>query len=158
MDVVASGAEQDLLWPVGEDNAVGEVRGVDDFGPAEAAIDDRVVGEILLEGFPESDGRGADEENSALAWRVDPIGRLEGADLFLPAAKVMRGRRQDCRLRRDLLRGHRLSKPVAGSEDGAESQTRNPATDGKLECLTAMGRVRELVTDRELVTQNSRQG
>ena len=52
---------------------------------AEAAVDDRQTGEILLECFPHTDARAADEQDAARLGHLFFVSGLETGDILLPA-------------------------------------------------------------------------
>jgi len=57
---------------------------VNDLGSSDAAVDDLVFWEILLESFPSRDARGADKQHRALGRRALLVGGFERRNLPLP--------------------------------------------------------------------------
>src|SRR3974390_416462 len=72
-DVVAAGTQEDHPRFAGENNSVREMSGIHYFRPAEPTVDDALVGKILRQRFPTSDGRGPDEKQGALGRRIGPV-------------------------------------------------------------------------------------
>ena len=112
VNVVAAGAEEDLLGLVGKDDAIGEVGGVDNFGPAESSVDNLMVREVRCECLPKPDGRRAGEHRPALGRRVGSIGGFVRRNFFFPSGEVVRrGGRGPLTSRRSVLAGCLVTGP-----------------------------------------------
>jgi len=85
-DVVIARVEEDGLGLIGEDDALGEVEGIFEFGAAEATVDRDEIGEGFLE-VPEADAGGADEEVGLFRWGRFFVSGFKFGDVFLPLGR-----------------------------------------------------------------------
>jgi hypothetical protein len=65
------------------------MRGVDDLGPAKAAIDHIVPRKIGREGFPKPNRRGPGKHDCAFGRRIGGIALLISRNLFFPSGKIV---------------------------------------------------------------------
>ncbi len=82
-DVVIARIEEDGFGLIGEDDAVGEVKGILEFGAAEASVDRDEIGKGIFE-VPEPDAGGADEEVGLFRWGRFFVSSFKFGDVFLP--------------------------------------------------------------------------
>jgi hypothetical protein len=73
VQIVAARPQKDHARFVGEDDSVGEVGGIHDLRPAEAAVEDALTGKIRGKRVPQTDRRGADKKEAAFGRRLGSV-------------------------------------------------------------------------------------
>src|SRR6266581_941477 len=90
IDIVAAGAEENHPGLIGKNDSFRELSGIGDLGAAESAINHRFGWEVLGEGFPKTDGGGADKEDGCFGRRIGKVDLLEGRDFAFPSSEIVR--------------------------------------------------------------------
>ena len=82
VDVVAADMQDNQAWAVRQDEAVGELDQVRSLERIDAAIDDGIAGQVLLERLPAKELGIAREHDGSLRWGARLVGGFVGAYLF----------------------------------------------------------------------------
>jgi hypothetical protein len=90
VDIVPAHMHHDEPRPIRRDEPIGVANEIGDPEGIDAAIDDGVPGQILVDGLPAEELRIPDEENRPRGWRIGLVLGLVSRDLRLEAVGIAR--------------------------------------------------------------------